>query len=78
MFNIGEQVEPGTQTHRVLDMWVWSEPDVRRMVEQAGFTHITMSYASSTVNRLDEIVSRRMERIFPFAADLRIVRARKA
>ncbi len=74
--NIGERVEPGTQTHKILDvLWVWSEDDVRSLVEAAGFTDVDMSYASSAVNRLDEMISKRMGGI---AADLRLVRARKA
>jgi SAM-dependent methyltransferase len=76
VMNIGEWVEPGTQTHRMLDlMWVWSEDDVRRMVEQAGFTDVTISYASTAVNRLDDVISKRMGGI---AADMRTVRATKA
>jgi SAM-dependent methyltransferase len=76
VMNIGEWVEPGTQTHRMLDaLWVWSEDDVRRMVEQAGFTEVAISYASTAVNRLDEMISRRMGGI---AADMRIVHAIRA
>jgi SAM-dependent methyltransferase len=75
VMNIGEWVEPGTQTHRVLDaVWVWSEDDVRRMVEQAGFADVTMSYASTAVNRLDAVISKRMGGI---AADMRTVHASK-
>ena len=35
VLNIGDRVEPGTQTHRILNGtgWVWAEDDVRRMVE---------------------------------------------
>ena len=76
VMNIGEWVEPGTQTHRMLDaLWVWSEDDVRRMVEQAGFTDVAMSYASTAVNRLDDVISKRMGAI---AADMRTVHATKA
>jgi SAM-dependent methyltransferase len=76
VMNIGEWVEDGTQTHRMLDaLWVWSEDDVRRMVEQAGFTDVTISYASTAVNRLDDVISKRMGGI---AADMRTVRATKA
>ena len=75
VMNIGEWVAPGTQTHRMLDvLWVWSEDDVRHMVEQAGFTDVDMSYASTAVNRLDELVSKRMGGI---AADMRTVHATK-
>jgi len=42
---IGEQVPPGTQTHRTLDrFWVWAEDDVRDMVEAVGFTDVDISY----------------------------------
>ena len=42
---IGEQVPPGTQTHRTLDrFWVWAEADVRDMVRAAGFTDVNISY----------------------------------
>lgn len=76
VMNIGEWVEPGTQTHRMLDaLWVWSEDDVRRMVEQAGFTDVAISYASTAVNQLDEFLSKHMGGI---AADMRTVHATKA
>lgn len=79
VLNIGEQVPTGTTTHRVLDdtMWVWSEQDVRRMVEQSGFADVTFSYVSSGANRLDEVVSRLVAPVLPFAADLRLVHATK-
>ncbi len=49
--NIGEQVTRGTQTHRIFGgMWVWAEGDVRHMVEDAGFTHVTIQYAPSSGN----------------------------
>lgn len=48
VLNIGQRVPPDTQTHRAWDvMWVWSEDDVRRMVEQAGFADVTIAYARS-------------------------------
>jgi len=49
VLNIGESVAPGTQTHRILgdSSWVWAEDDVRRMVEDAGFTDVTIRYVSS-------------------------------
>ena len=75
VMNIGESVEPGTPTHRMLDaLWVWSEDDVRHMVEQAGFTDVAMTYGSTAVNRLDELISKRMGGI---AADMRTVHATK-
>lgn len=73
VLNVGERVKPGTQTHRILDsMWVWSEDDVRDMVESAGFADVTISYASSAVNRFDKALNRF---VGPIGQDLRIVRA---
>lgn len=47
--HIGDQVPPGTTTHREPGgMWVWSEPDVRYMVERAGFTDVTLWYADAS------------------------------
>jgi SAM-dependent methyltransferase len=46
--NIGERVPPGTETHRMWDaVWVWSEDDVRRMVDGTGFTEVDITYAAS-------------------------------
>ena len=58
VLNIGERVEPGTQTHRILNdsAWVWAEDDVRHMVERAGFTDVTIQYVpwgeDTAANRL--------------------------
>jgi hypothetical protein len=42
VLNIGERVPDGTTTHRILgEIWVWSEADARRMVEQAGFIDLS-------------------------------------
>ena len=54
---------------------MWSEDNVRGLVEQAGFTDVTISYASTAVNRLDELISQRMGAI---AADMRTVHASKS
>ncbi len=77
VLNIGEQVEPGTPTHRAMNdtFWVWSEDDVRSMVERAGFTGVTITYASSAVGRVDEMIS---QLVGPIGADLRLVHAGKA
>lgn len=79
VLNIGERVRPGTQTHRTMNdaLWVWAEDDVRRMVEQAGLSDVTISYASSAVNRLDEMANRLMGSVLPFAEDLRLVHGTK-
>lgn len=59
MLCIGEQVPPGTQTHRTLDrFWVWAEDDVRDMVEAAGFTDVDISYVEySGDSRLSKFLS---------------------
>jgi SAM-dependent methyltransferase len=77
VLNIGERVDPGTQTHRILNdsAWVWAEDDVRRMVEQAGFSDVTLQYVpwggDSPVERLFAKV------VGPFGADLRLARGIK-
>jgi SAM-dependent methyltransferase len=50
VLNIGWQVPDGTKPHRsrVEGHWVWDEPLVRRMVEEAGFADIEISYAWPT------------------------------
>lgn len=76
VLNIGEQVARGTQTHRVLGaMWVWSDDDVRHMVDDAGFSDVTVRYAPSSGNLawlklLDKLSG-------PVGKDLRLVRAIK-
>ena len=67
---IGEQVPPGTQTHQTLDrFWVWSEDDVRDMVQATGFTDVDISYlAYSGDSRLSKLLS---------GPDLRLVLAAK-
>jgi ubiquinone/menaquinone biosynthesis C-methylase UbiE len=48
VMTIGERVPAGAQTeHRWEAIWVWSEDDVVRMVEQAGFTDVSLRYAPS-------------------------------
>ena len=49
---------------------------MRRMVEQAGFTDVSMSYASTAVNRLNDVIATRMGAIA--GPDMRIVHATKA
>lgn len=45
--NIGERVPPGTETHQVLGaIWVWSEDDVRAMVEAQGFASVRVRYVN--------------------------------
>lgn len=76
VLNIGERVAEGMQTHRV---WgaipVWAEDDVRAMVEDAGFTEVTIRYVpwggDSPVERLFAKVAG------PLGGDLRLARGIK-
>jgi SAM-dependent methyltransferase len=76
VLNIGEQVAPGTQTHRAWgEIWVWAEDDVRRMVNDAGFTDVTIKYVPAWGN---DPVSKLLARLDgPLGGDLRLVRAIK-
>lgn len=75
VLNIGERVEPGTRTHRVLDtMWVWSEADVRALVDQSGLADVSLTYVpwwSTTFEKMLSTVNG------PFGKELRVVRATK-
>lgn len=81
VLNIGERVEPGTQTHRILNDsgWVWAEDDVRRMVEQAGFADVTIKYVAwgedTAVNRLFAKAVGKV--VGPIGGDLRLARGIK-
>ncbi len=73
--NIGSQLPPGTPSHRVMGdaLWVWSEEDVRRLVEGAGFTHVAIDYARAWGH---DPLSRVMSHVTAsLGGDLRIVRA---
>ena len=81
VLNIGERVPDGTQTHRILNDtgWVWAEDDVRRMVEQAGFTDVTIQYVpwgeDTAANRLFAKVIGKA--VGPIGGDLRLARGIK-
>lgn len=73
VLNIGERVEPETRTHRVLGtMWVWSEADVRALVEQAGLVDVSVSYVPWWSSSVEQLLSKVNG---PFGKELRIVRA---
>lgn len=70
VLNLGERVPVGTQTQWQWGIsWVWAEDDVQRMVEQAGFTSVTITYAPASSN---DLLSRIVHRLF--GADSRAVR----
>lgn len=72
VLNIGQRVAPGTTTHQAWGgIWVWSEQDVRRMVDEAGFTNVSIQYVPwgepNLVNKLFAKV------VGPLGGDLRLV-----
>jgi SAM-dependent methyltransferase len=72
---MGARVAEGTETHQVLGaVWVWNEPDVRRLVEAAGFADVSIAYApTSGDSRLAAVVNRLVT-----MEDMRLVRGVKA
>jgi SAM-dependent methyltransferase len=68
VLNIGERVPPTTQTHQILDAaWVWSEDDVRSLVQRAGFVDVRITYVDySGDGRLSKLLS---------GPDMRVVEA---
>ena len=72
--SLGAKVDDGTQTHQVLEaVWVWSEDDARRLVEEAGFAEASVSYVSIGFDsRLGKVANRLM-----WQDEMRIVRGVK-
>jgi SAM-dependent methyltransferase len=72
---IGWRVAEGTATHKYLGTaWVWSEAEVRRMTEAAGFDDVTIFYARiAGDNRLGNLLGRLVMR----TDEIRIVTAMK-
>jgi SAM-dependent methyltransferase len=79
VMTIGERVPAGTQTERRWGaIWVWSEDDVVRMLERAGFTDVTLRYAPSWGNDpVSKALVRVWDRFGVDMRDLRLVSARK-
>ena len=43
---MGSRLSEGTETHQALgSVWYWSESDARRLVEEAGFIDVSVTYA---------------------------------
>lgn len=76
VLTMGQRVPPDTETHKSLGFWVWSEDDVRSMVERAGFTNVTIRYVPSYGSGR---VAGTLSKYFGYAgSDLRLVAATKA
>ena len=71
---MGSRLPEGTETHQALgSVWYWSESDARRLVEEAGFEDVSVSYGDiGGDSRLAQALARltKME-------DMRIVRGTK-
>ena len=76
VLNIGWRVDPGTQTHRAWgEFWVWAEDDVRRMVEDAGFSDVTVQYVAwAGDGPADRLFTKAAG---PFGGDMRLARGVK-
>ena len=76
VLNIGWRVDPSTQTHRAWgEFWVWAEDDVRRMVEDAGFSDVTIQYVAwAGDGPADRMFTKAAG---PFGGDMRLARGVK-
>ena len=60
VLDLGPRVDPDTPTHQELSgrLWVWAEDDARGLVEQAGFTDVTLQYVKPAAHgRLSAVIS---------------------
>ena len=75
VLEMGWRVPEGTTTHQAFGgMWIWNDSDAWRLVEEAGFVEVSVSYGDmSGDSRLAQVLARltKME-------DMRIVRGTKA
>jgi SAM-dependent methyltransferase len=71
---IGVRVPDATETHKVLGgtVWVWSEPELRRMMQAAGFGRVSTSYA-----RFDSQLFNLFARVRLGSDEVRVVTAEK-
>ncbi len=79
VMNIGERVPAGTPTQQRWGLaWLWADDHVQRLVEQAGFTSVTMSNAAAWGDDpLSKLFKRLMDLLGAEPRDLRIVSATK-
>lgn len=79
MLNIGEAVPAGTPTQRRWGLlWLWADDTVQRMVEQAGFTDVTMQYTPAWGDDpMSRATMKLMDRLGAETRDLRSVSATK-
>jgi SAM-dependent methyltransferase/carbon monoxide dehydrogenase subunit G len=77
--NIGEAMPAGTPTQRRWGlMWLWADDTVQRMVEQAGFTDVTLHYTPAWGDDpMSKAMMKLMDRLGAEARDLRSVSATK-
>ncbi len=79
VLNIGEAVPAGTPTQRRWGLlWLWADDTVQRMVEQAGFTDVTMQYTPAWGDDpISKATMKLMDRLGAETRDLRSVSATK-
>jgi hypothetical protein len=72
VFTMGFRLDATKATGRrsASGMWAWSEADARRLVEEAGFAEVSVTYERVTgADRLDEVI----QRAFVGSYDMRLV-----
>ena len=75
VLGMGFRLPEGTETHQVMGgTWEWSEADARRLVEEAGYVDVTVTYAAMSG---DGPLDRAFDRLVK-TEDMRIVRGMKA
>lgn len=75
---MGAKVAAGTETHLWRGVaWVWNEPDVRRLVEEAGFGDVSITYAHYSSSAFGGTRVAALANRFIGMEDLRFVRAVK-
>lgn len=79
VMNIGERVPAGTPTRQRWGLlWLWGDDEVYRMVQQAGFTDVSMHDAAAWGDDpLSKVLMRLMGRLGAETRALRIVTATK-
>ncbi len=79
VLNIGEAVPAGTPTRRRWGlMWLWADDEVQRMVQQAGFTNVSMHFTPAWGDDpISKLFMRLMDRLGAKTRDLRFVSATK-
>jgi SAM-dependent methyltransferase len=64
VIDMNPTVPEGTESHRMRgpggEFWAWNDPDVRRMMEGAGFDDVAITHVPGTYSRVLNALSRRV------------------